>query len=121
MSSGGRFGQALGAATLFGCLWAAACADSAKPPTSIDSVAGASGEPSIESAGAAGDAVGGAGPSEAPERFGEFAAYEPSSLVEAESPGHEGGPAALLLPPYGTSTTCGDAIVGPDEECDDGD
>lgn len=35
--------------------------------------------------------------------------------------GGSGGVQGPLGPPYGTSTTCGDAIVGPDEECDDGD
>ncbi|HKY38031.1 MAG TPA: hypothetical protein VJN18_18945, partial [Polyangiaceae bacterium] len=53
------------------------------------------------------------------------ALFDSSSGQEGFGPGAGGeggaGPDLPLGPPYGTSTECGDAIVGPDEECDDGD
>lgn len=47
--------------------------------------------------------------------FSDF--FTPQSLESGEG---GAAPQLPLGPPYGISTECGDAIVGPDEECDDG-
>jgi hypothetical protein len=51
---------------------------------------------------------------------GQFDAFAPPSATGGGGAGGSGGVLPLAAP-YGTSTRCGDAIVGADEECDDGD
>jgi cysteine-rich repeat protein len=52
-----------------------------------------------------------------------FSSFTPDGVVQALPQGGSagsGGASGPPGPPYGTSTACGDAIVGADEECDDG-
>jgi hypothetical protein len=75
---------------------------------------------------AGGDAVNGGSSTDAPvhqpgrsQRLALFDFFNPESALG--SAGGEGGEGNRSLgPPYGISESCGDAIVGDDEECDDG-
>lgn len=66
-----------------------------------------------------GNGAGGSDVSPSVARFSTgFDAFAPLALGSAGTGG--GGAAPVLGPPYGTSTSCGDAIAGANEECDDG-
>lgn len=49
-----------------------------------------------------------------------FAASSPQSVTTTAAGGSGGSPVQPIVAPYGISAVCGDAIVGVDEECDDG-
>lgn len=52
---------------------------------------------------------------------GKFASSTPQEIAASSAGSGAGGDGArALIPPFGVSTTCGDAIVGSSEECDDG-
>lgn len=100
-------------------LLALAC-NEARPSSSVGNgnETGAGGELGVAGADADGP------PAETPEPpswVGDTDAFTPFALG-SEGGGGEGGatPQLPLGPPHGTSTTCSDAIVGDDEECDDG-
>jgi hypothetical protein len=59
----------------------------------------------------------------APQLFGAFAAFNPENAAApagGAGAGGTGGEPAPIVAPFGVSTACGDAIVGVNEECDDG-
>lgn len=66
---------------------------------------------------------GGSGQPGQAQYVGLLASFNPQSLLGVGGDGAGGAgddEPTVLGPPYGTSVSCGDAIVGPDEECDDG-
>jgi hypothetical protein len=50
-----------------------------------------------------------------------FSSFTPQSAVAAGGSGGMGTVPPVIVAPFGISVSCGDAIVGPTEECDDGD
>jgi hypothetical protein len=84
--------------------------------------------PGIGDSGAGGEATvpgnsaaGGVGAPVTVEKSFGFDFFSPQSLLGGEGEGGAAGESSVVLgPPYGASTECGDAIVGDDEECDDG-
>jgi hypothetical protein len=101
-------------------LLATACEDA---PTQSGKQGGGESGAGGDSASGMGDA-GGPDEGSEPPRAAKHVALFDSFAAEALSDGFAGqGGAAPELPsgpPYGTSITCGDAIVGDNEECDDG-
>lgn len=99
-------------------MFAMACEDAPGGAGGIDDGAsGAAGESAMVGNGAGAPAD----DETAPQYVGRADSFTP--LLLSEGGGGEGGvaPELPLGPPYGTSTTCDDAIVGEGEECDDGD
>lgn len=88
------------------------------------------GPPSGREAGAGSEGPGSSGgetsvvdPEERPYRVSFSSVSDPNSPTTggtSPSGGSGGTTSNAVVPPFGTSTNCGDAIVGLDEECDDG-
>jgi hypothetical protein len=99
-------------ALLTGCVDSGGAADT-------DAGAGALGEAGAPAGAESSD--GGAGSEAVPKHEARFDSFTPQGLV-VNAGGEGGNPSeGVLGPPFGVSDHCGDAIVGSDEECDDGD
>jgi cysteine-rich repeat protein len=111
----GRWGGAV-----LACALLAACGDS-KGPTSLDEAAAGTAAVPSENTGIGGEHQDDSLGPETRRNAGFSESYEPETFAVAEPDGAGGrGEPAALVAPYGTSTTCGDAILGAAEECDDG-
>lgn len=109
VSAGTRFGWAV--LVLFG----AACNN----PGGATTTANSGTERAAGTTSTGGGSSSGLAPSA--QHVGLFASFTPQSALAPEGAGGTAGAPQAIVAPFGISSICGDAIVGPTEECDDGD